>query len=124
MDKLDFERFITALGESKLGPLTMVEWQKFTQQDKDVPDYHKVLEFLVWRSTATEQTSFDASHKKVQGPTKKSPKSVKVYSTNTQEKCPACHDSKHNIAYCPSFKEKLVDDKCNLVKEKIFDSTA
>jgi len=72
-----------------LDPLTMVEWQKFTQQDKDVPDYHKFLEFLDWRSTATELTSFDASHKKGQGPTKKPPKAVAVYSTNTQERCPA-----------------------------------
>ena len=118
MDKLDFERFITALGESKLGPLTMVDWQKFTQQDKDVPDYHKFLEFLDWRSTAAEQTSFDASHKKVQEPTKKSPKSVEVYSTNTQEKCPACHGSKHNITYCPSFEEKSVEDIYNLVQEQ------
>ena len=118
MDKLDFERFITALGESKLDPLTMVEWQKFTQLDKDVPDYHKFLEFLDLRSTATELTSFDAGHKKVQVPTKKLAKSVAVYSTNTHGKCPACHGAKHNIAYCPSFKEKSVGDKRNLVQEQ------
>ena len=118
MDKLDFERFITALGESKLDPLTMVEWQKFTQLDKDVPNYHKFLEFLDLRSTATELASFDAGHKKVQSPTKKPAKSVAVYSTNTQEKCPACHGAKHNIAYCPSFKEKSIADKRTLVQEQ------
>ena len=118
MDKLDFERFITALCESKLDPLTMVEWQKFTQLDKDVPDYHKFLEFLDLRSTATELASFDAGHRKVQSPTKKPAKSVAVYSTNALEKCPACHGGKHNIAYCPSFKEKSIADKCTLVQEQ------
>ena len=38
-DKLDFDRFMTALGKSKLNPQTMIEWQKFTQADKDVPSY-------------------------------------------------------------------------------------
>ena len=63
MEKLDFGDFITALGESKVDPFTIVEWQKFTQQDKEVPDYLKFLEFLDWRSKAAELTSFDASHK-------------------------------------------------------------
>lgn len=118
MNKLEFERFITALGEWKLDPLTIVEWQKFTQLNKDVPDYHKALEFLDLRSTATELASFDAGHKKVQVPTKKPAKPVAVYSTRAQEKCPACHGPKHNIACCPSFKEKSVDDKRNLVQEQ------
>ena len=33
LGQLDFERFITALGESKLDLVTMVEWQKFTQKE-------------------------------------------------------------------------------------------
>jgi len=63
MEKLDFGDFVTALGESKVDPFTIVEWQKFTQQDKDVPDNLKFLEFLDWRSTAAELPSFDVSHK-------------------------------------------------------------
>ena len=57
LGQLDFERFITALGECKFDPVTMVEWQKFTQKEKEVLDYHKLLEFLDLRSTATELTT-------------------------------------------------------------------
>ena len=31
---------------------------------------------------------------------------------------PTCHGSKHNIAYCPNFKEKSVADKRNLIQEQ------
>lgn len=37
MEQLDFERFMTALGECKLDNITIVEWQKSTQTEKDVP---------------------------------------------------------------------------------------
>ena len=43
--QLNFERFMTALGECKLDSLTIVEWQKSTQTEKDVPGYEKFLEF-------------------------------------------------------------------------------
>ena len=43
--QLNFERFMTALGECKLDSLTIVEWQKSTQTEKDVPGYKKFLEF-------------------------------------------------------------------------------
>ena len=37
LKKLNFGQFITALGESKLGTTIMIEWQKFTQGETDVP---------------------------------------------------------------------------------------
>ena len=54
LKKLNFGQFITALGESKLDPTTMIEWQKFTQGETDVPDYEKFLDFLDLRAKATE----------------------------------------------------------------------
>ncbi|XP_068735634.1 uncharacterized protein [Montipora capricornis] len=54
MEQLDFERFMTALGECKRDNLTIVEWQKSTQTEKDVPGYEKFLDFLDLRATATE----------------------------------------------------------------------
>ena len=126
LDKLDFDRFMTALGESKLDPVTMVEWQKFTQTEKDVPDYHKFLEFLDLRATATELTSHDPSHKKPQGSHNKPkvnspgshPKPVSVYATSTQSKCVACNGSKHSLAYCQAFKGKSLLDKRSFVMEQ------
>ena len=41
LKKLNFSQFITALGETKLDPTTMVEWQKFTQGETAVLQYHQ-----------------------------------------------------------------------------------
>ena len=127
MEKLDFERFMTALGESKLDDLTMVEWQKSTQTEKDVPDYHKFLEFLDLRATATELTSHETGQRKPHIPFRKPPKftppdnslkQVSAYTTNTQVKCVACSGKQHNLAYCQAFKAKSLSDKRNLVMER------
>ena len=56
MEQLNFERFMTVVGESKLDNLTIVEWQKSTQTEKDVPGYEKFLELLDLRAPATELT--------------------------------------------------------------------
>jgi hypothetical protein len=51
-DKLDFDRFMTTLGESKLDSQTMIEWQKFTQAEKDVPSYTNVLHHIHFLNVA------------------------------------------------------------------------
>ena len=111
---MDFERFITALGESKLDPATMVEWQKFTQKEKGVPDYHQLLEFLDLRSTATELTTHYPDRKKPQAsyskfktnPSGSVPRPVSVYATSAQTRCPACSSSRHGLAYLPKLQRK------------------
>jgi hypothetical protein len=35
----------------------MIEWQKFTQGETDVPDYEKFLDFLDLRAKATEKAT-------------------------------------------------------------------
>ena len=102
---------MTALGKSKLDPQTMIEWQKFTQAEKDVPSYTKFLEFLDLRATTTELTSFDANQRKSQ-PFNKKPKSYSPGNFNKSElihataqvKCLACNGQKHSIAYCQTLK--------------------
>ena len=123
LGQLDFERFITALGESKLDPVTMVEWQKFTQKEKEVPDYHQLLEFLDLRSTATELTTHYSDRKKPQAsyskfktnPSGSVPRPVSVYATSAQTRCPACSSSRNGLAYCRNFKEKTLTDKRDFV---------
>ena len=56
MEQLNFERYMTVVGESKLDNLTIVEWQKSIQTEKDVPGYEKFLELLDLRAPATELT--------------------------------------------------------------------
>lgn len=104
----------------------MVKWQKFTQTDKDVLDYHRFLEFLDLRATSTELTSYNSGPKKSHIPYKKQPKlnppgdpnPVFSYAAQTQGKFQACSGPKHNIAYCSSFKDKTVADKRNLILEQ------
>ena len=126
MQQLDFERFMTALGECKLDSLTIVEWQKSTQTEKDVPGYEKFLEFLDLRATATELASQQTSQKKPHLPFRKSSKftspengiqNVSVYATNIQVKCVACSGQKHNLAYYHAFKAKSLPDKRSFVLE-------
>ena len=127
MEQLDFERFMTALGECKLDSLTIVEWQKSIQTEKDVPGYEKFLEFLDLRATATELTPHETSQRKPHLPFRKSSKftppengiqNVSVYAANTQVKCAACSGQKHNLAYCHAFKAKSLPDKRNFVLEQ------
>jgi len=93
MEQLDFERYMTALGECKLDNLSMVEWQKSTRTEKDVPGYKKFLEFLDLRATATELTPQEIGQRKPHIPLRKSPKfnppengiqNLSVYAANTQ----------------------------------------
>ncbi|XP_078357312.1 uncharacterized protein LOC144642205 [Oculina patagonica] len=123
MDQLDFERFMTALGECKLDDLTMVEWQKSIQAEKQVPGYDKLLEFLDLRAIATELAPHETGPKKPPIPPGKSPKPPPpkpffVYTANTKVKCTACNGSKHNLAYCQSFKAKSLSEKRNFVMEQ------
>lgn len=96
MEQLDFERFTTPLGECKLDSLTIVEWQKSTQTEKDVPEYQKFLELLDLWATATELTPQETSQRKPHFPFSKSSiftppengiQNMPVYAANTQVKC-------------------------------------
>ena len=117
LKKLNFGQFITALGESKLDTTTMIEWEKFTQGETDVPDYEKFLQFLDLRAKATELTSqqkrsppFNDKGKSLKGPSQ-----VTSHVTNTSGKCFACNKLKHGTAYCQIFKQKSVPEKRNFV---------
>ena len=49
--------FITSVLELKLDVNTMFEWQRHSQDDTDVPHYHKLLEFINLRAQASETPS-------------------------------------------------------------------
>ena len=106
----------------------MVEWQKYTQAEKDIPDYHKFLECLDLQATATELTTLDGNSRKPNLPKKtkwfhsgnsSTPtlKPVSAYVTNVEGKCIACNKQKHSLAYCQAFKAKPVKDKRSFVLE-------
>ena len=118
LKKLNFGQFITALGESKLDPTTMIEWQKFTQGQTDVPDYEKFLDFLDLRAKATELTVQQKRPPQFgdnKGNKFKNLSQVASQVTNTRGKCFACNKLKHGTAYCQVFKQKSVPEKRNFV---------
>ena len=118
LKKLNFGQFITALGESKLDPTTMIEWQKFTQGETDVPDYERFLDFLDLRAKATELTVQQKRPPQFgdnKGNKFKNLSQVASHVTNTSGKCFACNKLKHGTAYCQVFKQKSVPEKRNFV---------
>jgi hypothetical protein len=118
LKKLNFGQFITALGESELDPTTMIEWQKFTQGQTDVPDYEKFLDFLDPRAKATELTVQQKRPPQFgdnKGNKFKNLSQVTSQVTNTRGKCFACNKLKHGTAYCQVFKQKSVPEKRNFV---------
>ena len=58
--------FVTSLLELKLDRVTMCEWQKTTNDQKSVPHYSKLLEFLDLQARASETTA-QQGNKKTQG---------------------------------------------------------
>ena len=46
--------FITSILELKLDVNTMLEWQRHSQDDTDVPHYNKLLEFINVHEQASE----------------------------------------------------------------------
>ena len=69
----------------------MIEWQKFTQAEKDVPSYIMFLEFLDLRAKTTELTSFDANQRNFQANSKK----PKFYSPGNFSKTESAHATTH-----------------------------
>lgn len=98
--------------------MTMVEWQKSIQAEKQVPGCDKFLEFLDLRATATELAPHETGPKKPHIPPGKSPKPPPPKPFLDKVKCTACNGSKHNLAYCQSFKAKSLSEKRNFVMEQ------
>ena len=96
----------------------MIEWQKFTQGETDVPDYEKLLDFLDLRAKATELTLQQKRPSQFgdnKGNKFKNLSQVASHVTKTSGKCFACNKLKHGTAYCQVFKPKSDPEKRNFV---------
>ena len=56
MDSEPLRRFLTSTVELKLEPTTILEWQRHSQEHRDVPHYRVILDFLDIRAQALECT--------------------------------------------------------------------
>ena len=76
--------FVTSILETKLDQTTMFEWQKHSQDSKEVLEYTALLEFLDLQAHTTENTK-DESERKRSIPSSKNMVSRPSYAVDTDE---------------------------------------
>ena len=101
--------FITSLLELKLDQSTMFEWQRHSQDSRDVPHYQRLLEFLDLRAQASESNPNTTRGGK--------PQQKNTYIANAGELCIACEAGKHPLYTCGTFRTMDHDKKLSLLKE-------
>ena len=101
--------FITSLLELKLDQSTMFEWQRHSQNSRDVPHYQQLLEFLDLRAQASEFLP-----KTIRGG---KPQQKTIYVANAGELCVACGTGKHPLYTCGTFRSMDHERKWLLLKE-------
>ena len=88
---------------------TMFEWQRHSQDSRDVPHYQQLLKFLDWRAQASEtllKTTWGGK-----------PQQETIYVHNTGELCIACRTGKHPTYTCGTFRTMNHGRKWSLLKE-------
>ena len=115
-DSEPFSQFITSLIQLKLDPDTMFEWQKYTQDNLNVPHYDELLEFIDLRARASESTVLNKRSAKPDAHPKKSVASFVANSQTTGIRCVSCKSEKHPLYHCPKFRNSSHDEKLAIVK--------
>ena len=100
--------FITSMLELKIDQYTMFEWQKFSQDSKDVLHFSVMLEFLNLRAQ-TSESSVPGSGQKHQSEDAfvkrcSSPRSMTSYMASMSDSCVVCKTGKHPLYACQVFK--------------------
>lgn len=117
-DSEQFSQFITSLIQLKLDSDTMFEWQKHTQEMKNVPHYHELLEFIDLRARASESIISNKPRNAKLDTHSKKP--ITSFVANSQApgipRCVSCKTEKHPLYYCPKFKSSSYDERLAIVK--------
>ena len=116
--------FITSLLELKLDQETMFEWQRHSQESKDIPHYDDLLKFLDLRAQASESSS-DPERKSTRAgsnhshiPRNHTGKRVSSFSATvvSSMNCVACKRERHPIYACSKFKALTHDERMTIIK--------
>ena len=108
--------FVTSLLELKFDRITMCEWQKSTSDQKTVPHYSKLLEFLDLQARASENTAQQGTKKK-QGYQDKKSITKQSYSANVDPNCIACKSNTHPLYNCKIFQAYPHSRKLSMAKD-------
>ena len=109
--------FITSMIELKLDVDTLFEWQKYSQDETDVPEYDNLLSFIDLRARALE--SSHSPHKRSGLPLpKKTHTKLNSYVVHTESetKCVVCKSEKHPLYLCTQFKTMSHENKSQVLK--------
>ena len=115
--------FVTSIIELKLDPNTMFEWQKYSQEQLDVPHYQSILDFIDLRAQASESfvTESRKKHgreelKHIQRPITSYATSARFTNTSSCSPCLLCKPDRHPLYACAKFKALNHTEKTNVVK--------
>ena len=88
MDYKPSDPLITSFLELKLNPNTTLEWQRYSQSSKGVPDYKHLLEFINLRAQASETSLGETKRSIVSNPQPHGPLSYKQLASFTSTTTP------------------------------------
>ena len=94
----------------------MCEWQKSTSDQKTIPQYSKLLEFLDLQARASENTTQQGT-KKTQGYQDKNPITKQSYSANVDPNCITCKSNTHLLYNCKIFQAYPHSRKLSMAKD-------
>ena len=95
--------FVTSILELKLDPTTMFEWQRHSQDSREVPHHTALLEFLDLRARAFENSMCDTNQRCQTAPSEKSTMKLS-YHVNIADTCVVCRSGKHPLYTCVKFR--------------------
>ena len=115
--------FVTSIIKLKLDPNTMFEWQKYSQEQLDVPHYQTILDFIDLRVQASESfvTESRKKHgreelKHIQRPITSYATSARFTNTSSCPPCLLCNPDRHPLYACAKFKVLNHTEKTIVVK--------
>ena len=110
--------FVTAILELKLDQGTMFQWQSHSQDQKDVPHYQALLNFLDLRAQASETAPLKTERLYRDNPVVKRPLQQKPsYPVEVQDICVACKTGKHPLYTCMRFRALPHPQMMGIVKD-------
>ena len=109
--------FITYILELKLDPTSMFEWQRHSQDSREVHHYTALLEFLDLRAHASENSISDTNQKCQAAAFPEKPTMKLSYHVIIGDTCVACKLSKHPLYTCRKFRSLPHGQMIAILKE-------
>ena len=124
MDPVNFgETLLTAFIELKLDPTAMRDWQHSTREDREVPPFEDLVNFLQLQARDAKNGMCDVVKKH---PTASNPgnKTTRSYTVGKEDSCVACKNDNHALYGCKAFIDCLPTREWSLSGTVVFASIA